>query len=92
LKYAIVAGALVESGLPVIANTSNPAEVGNSQDAKVLRGEGISSFWLFLGAPLPTTAAIGCFWWLHRMVEQWKANQTFHPARFTASGVHEAPG
>ena len=64
LKYAIVAGAVAGGGLTVIANAPNLAGVGILQNAKVFQGEGISPLGLFLGALLPTTVAIGCFWLL----------------------------
>ena len=65
LKYAIVAGAVAGGGLTVIANAPNPAGVGMLQDAKAFGGEGISPSGLFLGALVPTAAAIFFFWLLH---------------------------
>jgi len=65
LKYALVAGAVAGGGLTVIANAPNPAGVGILQDAKVFEDEGISPLGLFVGALMPTVAAITFFWLLH---------------------------
>lgn len=62
LKYALVAGAVAGGGLTVIANAPNPAGVGILQSAKVFEDEGISPLGLFLGALLPTSVAVVCFW------------------------------
>jgi len=64
MKYALVAGAVTGGGLTVIANAPNPVGVGILRGAKVFQGDGISPWGLFLGALLPTTVAIGCFWLL----------------------------
>ena len=62
LKYALVAGAVTGGGLTVIANAPNPAGVGILQTAKAFEDGGISPLGLFIGALLPTSVAIVCFW------------------------------
>lgn len=51
LKYAVVAGAVAGGGLTVIANAPNPA--GQSILGRFFEN-GVSAFYLFLGALLPT--------------------------------------
>ncbi len=64
LKYALVAGAVTGGGLTVIANAPNPAGIGILRDAKVFGADGISPFWLLIGALIPTVVAVIFFWFL----------------------------
>jgi len=64
LKYALVAGAVTGGGLTVIANAPNPAGIGILRDAKVFGEDGISPFWLLIGALIPTAVATIFFWFL----------------------------
>ncbi len=59
-RYALVAGAVVGGGLTVIANAPNPAGYGILNPA--FGKDGISPFYLFLGALPPTLVAGLCFW------------------------------
>lgn len=62
LRYALVAGAVTGGGLTVIANAPNPAGVGILQTSKVFESKGINPIGLLLGALLPTSVAVACFW------------------------------
>ncbi len=64
LKYALVAGAVTGGGLTVIANAPNPAGIGILRDAKAFGEDGISPFWLLVGALIPTAVATIFFWFL----------------------------
>jgi hypothetical protein len=64
LKYALVAGAVTGGGLTVIANAPNPAGIGILRDAKAFGEDGISPFWLLIGALIPTAVATIFFWFL----------------------------
>ncbi|MBC7981053.1 MAG: putative Na+/H+ antiporter [Armatimonadetes bacterium] len=57
-KHAVVAGAVAGGGLTLIANAPNPA--GQSILARFFQA-GISPFYLFLGALLPTVIVYLCF-------------------------------
>lgn len=59
-KYALVAGAVGAGGLTVIANAPNPAGYAILGDEF---GEGgISAWWLFVYALIPTLMALTAFW------------------------------
>lgn len=58
-KYAIVSGALTGGGLTIIANSPNP--IGQSILKKHFPNGGISAFYLFLFALLPTVITALCF-------------------------------
>lgn len=61
-KLALVGGALSGGGLTVIANAPNPA--GYSILQSRFPGKEINPLGLFLGALVPTTIALICFWLL----------------------------
>lgn len=58
LKYAVMAGAVAGGGLTVIANAPNPA---GQSILSCYFGDGVSPWWLFVGALIPTAVMLAVF-------------------------------